>query len=99
MFTDPYADGETIQKSNTVALNNGVTFTSTLEMVRLARKSGLTVPVLFMGYWNVLLSYMDKNGGDKLITDCREAGANGFIIVDLPPEEAISFRKHCTKGG
>jgi hypothetical protein len=48
-----------------------------------------------MGYYNPLLSY----GEERLMKDCNEAGVNGFIVVDLPPEEAVSFRKFCTKGG
>ncbi|MCJ1472030.1 tryptophan synthetase [Lambiella insularis] len=94
-FTDPIADGPTIQKANTQALKNGVTVTSTLETVRKARKRGLRAPVLFMGYYNPLLSY----GEEKILRDAKEAGVNGFIVVDLPPEEAIRFRNFCTKGG
>ncbi|ESZ97369.1 tryptophan synthetase [Sclerotinia borealis F-4128] len=94
-FSDPTADGPTIQRANTQALNNGVTVTSVLQMVRDARKLGLRAPVLFMGYYNPFLSY----GEEKLLKDCREAGVNGFIICDLPPEEAVSFRKFCTSEG
>lgn len=94
-FTDPIADGPTIQKANTQALKNGVTVTSTLDMVRKARKRGLKVPVLLMGYYNPLLSY----GEERILKDSREAGVNGFIVVDLPPEEAVKFRNFCTKGG
>lgn len=94
-FTDPIADGPTIQKSNNVALKNGVTVTSTLQTVREARKRGLRVPVLFMGYYNPLLRY----GEEKMLRDAKEAGVNGFIMVDLPPEEAVRFRNHCTKAG
>lgn len=93
-FTDPIADGPTIQTSNTIALQNGVTIESTLGMVREARSRGLKAPVLMMGYYNPLLSY----GEERLLTDCQAAGVNGFIVVDLPPEEAVSFRKLCTKG-
>jgi len=64
-------------------------------MVRDARKLGLRAPILLMGYYNPLLSY----GEERLMKDCNEAGVNGFIIVDLPPEEAVSFRKFCTRGG
>ncbi len=64
-------------------------------MVRAARKQGLRAPVLLMGYYNPVLSY----GEEKLITDCREAGVNGFIIVDLPPEEAVRLRNAITRGG
>lgn len=93
-FTDPIADGPTIQTSNTVALENGVTIGSTLGMVREARSRGLTAPVLLMGYYNPLLSY----GEDNLLRDCKSAGVNGFIVCDLPPEEAVSFRKLCSRG-
>ncbi|KAK1584990.1 tryptophan synthase [Colletotrichum navitas] len=94
-FTDPIADGPTIQTSNTVALQHGVTIQSTLKMVKDARDQGLKAPVMLMGYYNPLLSY----GEERLLTDCKTSGVNGFIVVDLPPEEAISFRKLCTKGG
>ncbi|KXH28631.1 tryptophan synthase [Colletotrichum salicis] len=94
-FTDPIADGPTIQTSNTVALQHGVTIESTLKMVKDARDQGLKAPVMLMGYYNPLLSY----GEERLLTDCKTSGVNGFIVVDLPPEEAISFRKLCTNGG
>ncbi|KAB8273068.1 tryptophan synthase beta subunit-like PLP-dependent enzyme [Aspergillus minisclerotigenes] len=94
-FTDPIADGPTIQKSNLKALKNGVTITSMLEMVRVARRKGLKTPVLFMGYYNPLLRY----GESQILADCKDAGVNGFIIVDLPPEDAIRFRNGCTKMG
>ncbi|KAL5045393.1 hypothetical protein BDW71DRAFT_198348 [Aspergillus fruticulosus] len=94
-FTDPIADGPAIQKSNLKALQNGVTINSMLKMVREARQKGLRTPVLFMGYYNPLLRY----GESKILADCKLAGVNGFIIVDLPPEEAIRFRKGCVKTG
>ncbi|KAH6888733.1 tryptophan synthase beta subunit-like PLP-dependent enzyme [Thelonectria olida] len=94
-FTDPIADGPTIQTANTIALENGVTIESTLGMVKEARSRGLKAPVLLMGYYNPLLSY----GEERLLKDCKESGVNGFIVVDLPPEEAVSFRGLCSKGG
>lgn len=94
-FTDPIADGPTIQTANTVALENGVTLSDTLQMVRAARAKGLTAPVLLMGYYNPMRAY----GEDVLIRDCKEAGVNGFIVVDLPPEEAATFRTLCSAGG
>jgi tryptophan synthase len=94
-FTDPIADGPTIQKANTVALKNGVNTESCLQMVRDARARGLRAPVLLMGYYNPLLSY----GEERMLKDCKEAGVNGFIIVDLPPEEAVRFRNYCTSFG
>ncbi|KAI5799956.1 tryptophan synthase-like protein [Geopyxis carbonaria] len=94
-FTDPIADGPTIQKANTIALKHGVSITSTLQIVRDARARGLKVPVLFMGYYNPMLQY----GEQRLIKDCKAAGCNGFIVCDFPPEEAIKFRGFCTKEG
>ncbi|KAF2730031.1 hypothetical protein EJ04DRAFT_537518 [Polyplosphaeria fusca] len=94
-FTDPIADGPTIQKSNTQALKNGITTEECLQMVRDARGRGLKAPVLLMGYYNPLLSY----GEERMLQDAKEAGVNGFIIVDLPPEEAVRFRNFCTSYG
>ncbi|OAA56146.1 tryptophan synthase [Niveomyces insectorum RCEF 264] len=93
-FTDPIADGPTIQTANTIALQNGVSLTVTLQMVRDARSRGLKAPIMMMGYYNPLRAY----GEEKLVRDCKEAGVNGFIVVDLPPEEAASFRKVCSSG-
>jgi tryptophan synthase len=78
-----------------IALQHGVTIKSTLQMVRDARKLGVRAPILLMGYYNPLLSY----GEERLMKDCNEAGVNGFIIVDLPPEEAVTFRRFCSLGG
>jgi tryptophan synthase len=64
-------------------------------MVRAARKRGLKAPVLLMGYYNPILSY----GEERLMKDSKEAGVNGFIMVDLPPEEAVKFRNYCVKAG
>lgn len=91
-FTDPIADGPTIQYSNTIALENGVTLADTLQMVRDARAKGLRVPILLMGYYNPMRAY----GEAALVRDCKEAGVNGFIVVDLPPEEAVTFRGLCS---
>ena len=79
--------------SKQAALKNGVTTESVLQMVRDTRKRGLSVPVILMGYYNPLLKY----GEERMLRDAKEAGANGFIMVDLPPEEAVRFRAHCTK--
>ncbi|KAF8921028.1 bifunctional tryptophan synthase TRP1 [Mucidula mucida] len=92
-FSDPMADGPAIQESNTIALKNDMDYPTTLAQLREARSKGLTVPVLLMGYYNPLLAY----GEDKAIQDAYDAGANGFIMVDLPPEEAVTFRAKCTQ--
>lgn len=94
-FTDPIADGPTIQKANTKALENGVTVTTVLDLVRTARRRGLKAPIMLMGYYNPVLRY----GEERMLKDCKEAGVNGFIMVDLPPEEAVRFRDLCANTG
>ncbi|KAI0306411.1 bifunctional tryptophan synthase TRP1 [Multifurca ochricompacta] len=90
-FSDPMADGPAIQETNNVALKYNVDYATCLSMVREARSRGLNAPVILMGYYNPLLAY----GEQKAIQDAFVAGANGFIVVDLPPEEAVSFREKC----
>ncbi|CAK7236049.1 anthranilate synthase / indole-3-glycerol phosphate synthase [Sporothrix curviconia] len=94
-FTDPIADGPTIQTANTIALENQVSLTRTLKMVADARAKGLRAPVMLMGYYNPLRAYGEAN----LIRDSKAAGVNGFIVVDLPPEEAVTFRELVSSGG
>jgi tryptophan synthase len=94
-FTDPIADGPTIQTANTVALKNGTTIKTCLKMVKDARAQGLKCPIMLMGYYNPLLAY----GEERMLQDCKAVGVNGFIMVDLPPEEAVRFRGHCNTYG
>jgi len=95
-YTDPQADGATIQKTNQVAIAGGTSeIPQCLEMVAKAREMGLTIPVVLMGYYNPFFQY----GVDKLCEETKEAGADGFIVVDLPPEEGISLNKACVKYG
>ncbi|ODV87236.1 hypothetical protein CANARDRAFT_26654 [[Candida] arabinofermentans NRRL YB-2248] len=94
-FSDPIADGPTIQVANTLALENGITVPKCLELVKQARATGVTVPIVLMGYYNPILNY----GEQQFIKDTKTAGANGFIIVDLPPEEAIKVRNYCSAEG
>lgn len=83
-FSDPLADGPTIQHSTQVALQNGTTLTDCLQMVGELRQRGMTTPVLLMGYLNPFMAY----GLDNLMADAVAAGVQGFIVPDLPPEEA-----------
>lgn len=94
-WIDPIADGPTIQAANTTALKNGCTVVKCLELVKDARAAGVTVPIILMGYYNPILIY----GEQKMIEDTKKAGANGFIVVDLPPEEAMRFRNICSSQG
>ncbi|WP_040616085.1 tryptophan synthase subunit alpha, partial [Oceanicola granulosus] len=82
-FTDPMADGATIQLAGQRALEAGQTLEKTLELVRALRESDDTTPVVMMGYYNPIYS----RGVDRFLADAREAGVDGLIIVDLPPEE------------
>ncbi|MCK1641878.1 tryptophan synthase subunit alpha [Bradyrhizobium sp. 157] len=82
-FTDPMADGPSIQAAGLRALKGGMTLRKTLEMVRGFRKEDDTTPLVLMGYYNPIYIY----GVDKFLADARTAGVDGLIIVDLPPEE------------
>ena len=82
-FTDPMADGPAIQAAGLRALKAGQRMTRTLALVREFRKGDNTTPILLMGYYNPIYIY----GVDKFIADAKGAGVDGFIVVDLPPEE------------
>ena len=82
-FTDPMADGPSIQAAGLRALKAGMTLKKTLEMVRAFRKDDDTTPLVLMGYYNPIYIY----GVDKFLVDAKSAGVDGLIIVDLPPEE------------
>ncbi|PKI83901.1 tryptophan synthase [Malassezia vespertilionis] len=94
-FSDPQADGPVIQTSNKMALEQGIGYKECMDYVREARSKGLRVPVVFMGYYNPIMAY----GEERAVRDAKEAGANGFIVVDLPPEEGASFLSACRKHG
>ncbi|WP_425407680.1 tryptophan synthase subunit alpha [Hwanghaeella sp.] len=82
-FTDPMADGPAIQAAGLRALEGGQTLKKTLAMARAVREVDADVPLILMGYYNPIYSY----GVDAFLTDAKEAGIDGLIIVDLPPEE------------
>jgi len=82
-FTDPMADGPTIQMAGQRALEAGQTLQKTLDMVATFRKEDSTTPIVLMGYYNPIYS----RGVDRFLDDAKEAGIDGLIIVDLPPEE------------
>lgn len=82
-FTDPMADGSTIQLAGQRALDGGMTLNKTLDVARALRETDQTTPIVLMGYYNPIYSH----GVDKFLVDAKEAGIDGLIIVDLPPEE------------
>ena len=94
-FTDPMADGPAIQAAGLRALAAGQTMKKTLKLVREFRKDDQDTPVVLMGYYNPIYVY----GVDKFLADAKAAGADGFIIVDLPPEEDEEFCLPALKAG
>jgi tryptophan synthase alpha chain len=82
-FTDPMADGPSIQAAGLRALKAGMTLKKTLALVRDFRKSDDATPLVLMGYYNPIYIY----GVDKFLADAKSAGVDGLIVVDLPPEE------------
>jgi len=82
-FTDPMADGPAIQAASLRALGAGQRMTKTLDMVRAFRATDGDTPVVLMGYYNPIYVY----GVARFLADAREAGVDGLIVVDLPPEE------------
>jgi len=82
-FTDPMADGPSIQAAGLRALDAGQTMRGTLDMVRSFRGDNQTTPIILMGYYNPIYSY----GVNSFLADALEAGVDGIIVVDLPPEE------------
>lgn len=94
-FSDPIADGPTIQRSTQKALEAGTTSRDCLAMLHELRRKGMETPVLLMGYYNPILAY----GEAEYVRDAAEAGADGFLIPDLPPEEAGSFESLAAETG
>lgn len=87
-FSDPLADGPTIQRATARALQHGVTLATCLDAVRAARATGVTIPLLLMGYYNPILRY----GLERFAEAAAVAGVDGCIVPDLPPEEAGDLR-------
>ena len=82
-FTDPMADGPTIQLAGGRSLNSGMTLIKTLEMAKRFREKNDSTPIVIMGYYNPIYSY----GVEQFLTDAKSSGIDGLIVVDLPPEE------------
>jgi tryptophan synthase alpha chain len=82
-FTDPMADGPTIQLAGQRALEGGMTLDKVLDMARAFRRADDTTPIVLMGYYNPIYA----RGVDRFLSEARTAGIDGLIVVDLPPEE------------
>ena len=82
-FSDPMADGPAIQASGKRALDAGATMVKTLDLVRAFRAEDADTPIVLMGYYNPIYIY----GVERFLADAKDAGVDGLIVVDLPPEE------------
>jgi tryptophan synthase alpha chain len=82
-FSDPMADGPAIQAAGLRALDQGMTARKVLNLVQQFRSKNNDTPVVLMGYFNPILKY----GIDQFMSDCKEMGVDGLIVVDIPPEE------------
>lgn len=94
-FSDPLADGPTIQRSSEVALEGGMTVAGVLEIVESIRQgdSARDLPIVLMGYFNPLLAY----GLERFLDDAKAAGVDGLILPDVPPEEGRDYRAACVE--
>ena len=94
-FSDPIADGPTVQMASQKALENGTTLGDCFDLVRQARAKGIDIPLLLMGYANPFYQY----GAERLAASAAEIGIDGFIIPDLPVEESEEFREPLRRHG
>ena len=94
-FTDPMADGPSIQAAGLRALKAGMSLKKTLDLVRDFRKDDNATPIVLMGYYNPIYIY----GVDKFLADAKAAGVDGLIVVDLPPEEDAELCIPALKAG
>src|SRR5262249_774877 len=94
-FTDPMADGPSIQVAGQRALKAGITVDATFDMVRRFRTGDNDTPILLMGYYNLVY----QRGAERFCKEAAAAGVDGFILVDLPPEEADELKPHALAHG
>lgn len=94
-FTDPAADGPTIQRAGQRALKAGGTLPGTLDMVKQFRREDTETPVVLMGYLNPILAY----GPERFCRDAEASGVDGLIVVDMPAEEADELMSHIDAAG
>ena len=94
-FSDPMADGPAIQASSQRALKAGASLRRTLDLVRTFRTRDQRTPLVLMGYYNPIYSY----GAEAFLRDATQAGVDGLIIVDLPPEEDAELCEPAIRAG
>lgn len=94
-FSDPIADGPTIQKTGFKALENGVSLSVCMDVLTKVREENNDSPIIFMGYFNPFLQY----GLERFMGDASDRGLDGLIIPDLPMEESVVISEQCRKNG
>jgi tryptophan synthase alpha chain len=94
-FSDPMAEGPTVQHSSQVALEQGTRVSDCIQAVREVRKRGIEVPLVLMGYTNPYMAY----GFERFCRDAADAGGSGLIVADLPPEESAELAGYCETNG
>jgi len=92
-FSDPSADGPVIQKAGDRALAAGIGLVQVLAMVKRFRERNSSTPVVLMGYANPVERYDQKHGAGAFVNDAAEAGVDGVLVVDYPPEECEDFAR------
>ena len=98
-FSDPMADGPVIQQASERALARGIGMPQVLAFVRAFRQRNQATPVVLMGYANPIERYDQRHGESALIRDAAQAGVDGLLVVDYPPEECEDFAAACQAGG
>lgn len=94
-FSDPLADGPTIQYSSEQALKKHVNIHDAFKLVKSLRAKGCRLPIVFFGYLNPIYAYGEKD----FVRDAKKAGIDGLIVPDMTPEEENDFQKTCRKKG
>jgi len=98
-FSDPTADGPTVQRAGEKAMHLGIGLVQVLDMVHSFRQHNQTTPVVLMGYANPMERYIQLHGEGSLVRDAAAAGVDGLLVVDYPPEECEAFAQELRTAG
>lgn len=94
-FSDPLADGPTVQRTSQVSLEQGTTLRDCIAVAKRVRDAGVQIPLMLMGYFNPIVKY----GVEQFVADSAAAGVDGFIVPDMPIEESERLREFTSKHG
>jgi tryptophan synthase alpha chain len=98
-FSDPMADGPVIQRASERALARGIGLTQVFDAVRTFRRGNNTTPVVLMGYANPIERFDQRHGAGAFVRAAAEAGVDGLLVVDYPPEECEAFAAQLKQAG